>query len=829
MRDSASGRQTAARRGRGRRLLAAAVLTPGVAGVAFFGLGYSRLRASLPRLDGEQRLAGLAAAVTIERDARGVPVVRGVSRLDVARATGFLHAQERFFQMDLLRRRSAGELSELVGKLALAPDRAVRPLRLRTVARRAYARLPEDERALLVAYAEGVDAGLAALAAPPFEYLLLRQAPARWLPEDTLLCSLTMYLTLQDALPLQESTLGVMHDTLPRALFEFLTARGTSWDAPLEGDAFPQPPLPGPETLDLRRAPAVPSPEVPTASDAWRDPDPIAYGSNNWALAGSHTADGAALVANDMHLGLAVPNTWYHASLAVAGRPSVTGVMLPGAPFVIVGSNGRVAWGFTNSEGDWADLVVLEPAAGDPEAYRTPQGDKRYEHVIETVHVAGSADVPVDVRETLWGPVFDSDHAGRRRALAWVALRDGGLDAGLVRLEQAENVGQALAIAASVGIPEQNFVVGDGAGHIGWTIAGRIPRRFGHDGRLPSSWADGSRGWDGWLSVPETPRVVDPPGGRIWTANARVVAGEKLRLVGFGGYDLGARQGQIRDDLRGLVQASEADMLRVQLDDRALFLARWQRLLLEVLTPETAAVDARRAEARRLVLGWGERASAESAGYRIVRAFRNRVADQVFTPLLAPCLAVDPHFDYLGRSEGKRAFPLWEGPLWRLVSERPRHLLSARYESWDVLLLSALDAVLRELTEHGRLADRTWGERNTSLVQHPLGRAMPGLGSFLDMPRLRLPGDNHMPRFQSPTAGASERFAVSPGHEERGYFHMPGGESGHPLSSHYRDGHQAWASGEPLSFLPGKPVHVLRLVPEAPAPPSPRPTEKDRR
>jgi penicillin G amidase len=811
---SASGPGTAARRRRWPRALALSLAALAVAGAAGFGFLHARLRASLPQLEGERTLPGLVAPVRIERDALGVPVVRGASRLDVARATGFLHAQERFFQMDLLRRRSAGELAELVGKLALPSDREVRVLRLRAVARRALGRLPQDERALLVAYSEGVAAGLAALGAPPFEYSLLRQQPAPWRPEDTLLCSLTMYLTLQDALPQQESTLGVMHDVLPQALFDFLTPRGTTWDAPLEGEAFPQPKIPGPEVLDLWRGPTSPDSGEPVASDARPDPDAIRDGSNNWALAGAHTADGAALVANDMHLGLSLPNIWYRVSLVVTGGARVTGVTLPGAPFVIVGSNGRVAWGFTNSEGDWVDLVVLEPDAGDPEAYRTPHGPRRFEHTSEVVHVAGSDDVQLDTLQTIWGPVIDKDHAGRRRALAWVALRDGGLDASLVRLEEAANVAEALRIAAAAGIPEQNFVVGDAAGHVGWTIAGRIPRRFGHDGRLPTSWADGARGWDGWLPVAEAPRVVDPPGGRLWTANARVVTGEKLRLVGFGGYDLGARQGQIRDNLRALGTASEADMLRIQLDDRALFLARWQRLLLELLTPERTAVDPRREEARRLVAAWGGRAAVESVGYRIVRAFRNRVADEVLVPLVAPCRAADPSFDYLGRVEHKKAYGQWEGPLWALLSARPKHLLSPRFESWDALLVRALDAVLDELTEHGaRLAQRTWGERNTSRDRHPLSPAVPGLGRLVDMPPLQLPGDSHMPRFQSPSAGASERFAVSPGHEERGYFHMPGGESGHPLSAHYRDGHEAWANGRATPFLPGPAVHVLSLAP----------------
>jgi penicillin amidase len=819
-------------RGRLPRILAGAAVALVMAAGGGGLLLSERLHASLPQLDGERPLPGLAAAVRIERDTLGVPVVRGRSRLDVARATGFLHAQERFFQMDLLRRRAAGELAELVGKAALPVDRETRCLRLRAVAERATAAMPADERALLDAYTEGVNAGLSALGARPVEYLLLRVAPRPWRPEDSMLCALAMYLTLQGELPGQESALGLMHDLLPAELVDFLAPKGTEWDAPLDGTPLLQPRLPGPEVVDLRRGPPGEEPatpvDVPVAALAPTDgfDQGIVYGSNNWAVAGTRTASGDAILANDMHLGLSVPNTWYRVSLVfpvpAAGQAPgatgqaerrVTGVTLPGAPFVVVGSNGHVAWGFTNSQGDWADLVVLEPVPGKEDEYLTPDGPRKLGHATETIHVAGGTDEPLPVLSTIWGPAVDRDHRGRRRALAWVALRDGGLNAALVEMESVRSVDEALALAPRVGIPAQNLVVADSSGRIGWTIIGRIPRRVGFDGRLPVSWADGRRRWDGWLAPDEYPRVVDPPSGRIATANSRVASGAGLAAIGFGGYDLGARQRQIRDDLLAIDRATEQDMLRVQLDDRAVFLERWQKLLLDLLSAAHTAGNPRRSEARRLVESWGDHAAVSSVGYRIVRSFRARVAEAAFAPLLASCQRADPRFDYLGRrpNQGLRQ---WEGPLWALVSERPAHLLDPRFESWDDLLLSALDAALAEMTRNGApLAGRTWGERNTTLIQHPLSRALPALGRFLDMPREPLPGDSNMPRVQHPSAGASERLAVSPGHEDRGYFHMPGGQSGHPLSANYRDGHEAWARGEPTPFLPGPAVHVLTLVP----------------
>ena len=586
------------------------------------------------------------------------------------------------------------------------------------------------------------------------------------------------------------------------------------------------PALPGPDVVDLTRAKpaaaaarALPAPAPDALALLLGAPqgaaaDDFARGSNNWAVAGARSAHGGALLADDMHLGISVPNTWYRLSLVYPGAEGerrVTGVSLPGAGFVVAGSNGRVAWGFTNSEGDWADLVLLEPDPKNPDAYLTPEGPRLLERATETIEVKGEKAETLQVESTIWGPVVDTDDTGRRRALAWVALREGGLECRALPHGGGRQPGGGPGDRPRGRDPEPELRRGRRPGphrlddHRPHPAPDRVRRqrarllggrdaRAGPAGSIPRS----TRGW--W-----TRRAA-----AIWTANARVVGGDKLAKVGVGGYDLGARQGQIRDALLATEQASETDMLRIQLDDRALLLARWQKLLLEVLTPEAVAKDARRGEARRLVEAWGGHAAIDSVGYRVVRAFRDEVRGRALDPLLAPARARDAKRLRPGTAPNSR----WEGPVWALVTQRPRHLLDPRFASWEALLLEALDAVVAELTEGGRpLAGRTWGERNTTLFRHPLSRAVPWLSSFLDMPRVPLPGDHNMPRFQSPTAGASERFAVSPGREEQGYFHMPGGQSGHPLSPHYADGHDAWVKGEPTPFLPGPAVQVLTLVP----------------
>ena len=773
---------------------------------------WARLCASLPALDGERKVAGLAGPVTVERDALGIPTIRAASRLDAVRALGFVHAQDRLFQMDLLRRASAGELSALLGPSTLESDRVLRVHRLRRTAETAVEQARPGERAALAAYCQGVNAGMAALGAPPWEYLVLRQPPRPWREADTVLVLLSMFVTLQDSDGGAERRQGLMYDLLPAELAAFVSSRGTEWDAALDGSYFPLAPIPGPEVLDLRTRPAAVQADHRVATA--EDPDDLMPGSNNWAVAASRSRHGGAMVSNDMHLGLGVPTIWYRALLewpepsVPGGRRRLVGVTLPGTPALVAGSNGRVAWGFTNAQIDTGDVVVLEPAPGDPTAYLTPQGPRRLEAEAETIEVSRAAPVRVEIEQSVWGPVVGTDHQGRRLAFHWVAHEPEAVNLGLSSVADASDLEEALALANRAGIPAQNFICADSSGRIGWTVAGRIPRRVGFDGSRPQSWADGTRRWEGWYEPAEVPHILDPAEALLWTANNRVVGGASLSLVGDGGYDLGARAGQIRDRLRELEAASERDLLAVQLDDRALFLERWYRLSLDILGPAACAGNRSRSELRRVLeTTWTGHASVDSVAYRLVRELRVEVAQRALQPLVAACARAGENFPVL-------RLPQVEGPLWRLLAERPPHLLAPEYADWDALVLASLDAVAARAVEaSGSLAAHTWGRRNTVRIRHPLGRALGPLSALLDLPLLQLPGDSHMPRVQGPSFGASERFVVSPGREACGLFHMPGGQSGHPLSPFYRLGYRGWVEGEPTPFLPGPAKHLLALAP----------------
>lgn len=773
----------------------------------------TQLRASLPQLDGTRRLAGLDARVTVARDALGIPTIDGSSRRDVARATGFVHAQDRFFQMDLTRRRAAGELAALVGSRAVEADREIRRHRFRAQARRAIDLLPPDDRDLLAAYADGVNAGLAALGARPFEYIVLRQTREPWQPEDSLLVVLSMFITLQDAAAVYESTLGTIHDVLPPAVAAFVASPGTEWDTPLTGSAFAMPPIPGPEIYNLRATRAG----KPTALSAGDGPaghlkggphrrGDGAIGSNNWVVAGRLTTSGAPLVANDMHLTVRVPNTWYRARLRWPGGELI-GVTLPGVPAIVVGSNTHVAWGFTNTYADWADLVLIEVDPDDPGRYRTPDGWRAFDSFGETIAVAGGEPVRETVRWTIWGPVIDTDHRGRPRAIRWVAHSAEQLAAKGVRpFEAVTTVAAAFADANGRGTPGQNMVVADRGGRIGWTIYGSIPRRVGHDGSRPTSWADGTRGWSGWLAPAEYPRLVDPANGRLWTANARVVDGPMLAALGDESYDVGSRARIVRDRLLAADRFSERDMLAIQLETRALFLERWHRLLLQTLAGAAAGTMERRTVRDLVERTWTGHASPESPAYAYTRAFRDEVIARVMTFLLVECLEADPAFDYTANRRR-------EGPVWALVTARPMHLLDPAYASWEALLLAAVDAVIARAHADGAIEELTWARLNRTAYRHPLSASLPFGARLLDMPDEPMPGDLFTPRVAWGAATASQRMVVSPGREAEGIMQMPTGQSGHPLSPFYANSHTAWMRGEPSPFLPGPTQHRLTLTP----------------
>ncbi|WP_437334476.1 penicillin acylase family protein [Sorangium sp. So ce394] len=761
------------------------------------------VRAPAPRAGSATTVPGLEGAATIAYDGLGIPAIRAASRLDALRALGVATARDRLFQLDLLRRSSGGRLAEVLGRDLLEADTRQRLYGFPQAARAILARLPASQRAALDAYAEGVNAYLRSAETLPVELQQLGYRPEPWRPEDSVLVVLGMFNALsvtEDA----ERTRTVLTRTLPKRVTAFLFEDTDPYTKALLGAHAPAtPPLPGEE---LRALVAESRERAWAAAVLSDDAGEAPVGSNGWAVAGQRTRDGRAILANDMHLELGVPNIFYRAELRYEGR-EIAGVVLPGVPMVIAGTNGHVAWGMTNLDGDAMDLVQIETHPERPGEYRTPTGWKRFDVAQETIAVRGEPDVAVTVRGTIWGRVAPRPLLGAEVAVRWTALDPEGVDLGLLEMDRARSIEEAAAVMNAAGGPGCNVLLADRRGRVAWTVTGRVPRRRGFDGSVSVSWADGRAGWDGYVPPAALPRVVDPPSGFVVNANHRMPLGEGAPALGRD-YANGYRAYRITERLREARPVTEADLFALQLDTEARFFDVYRDLALRALDGAALSRRPALAEARRAIAAWDGRADVSGVGLPLLMRFRRALADAVFAAWLGAGRAAEPTLSL--------ALPDIDTPLQRALGERSPDLVPAPEGGWDAFVLAALEKAVTALHEEhgGRLVDQIpWGAVSRVRIAHPLGRA-PELAARLNMPDEPLPGCGFCVRLATRTLGASERLVVAPGHEPDGILHMPAGQSGDPLSPHYRDQQRAWVDGRPLPLLSGPAARTLTLVPE---------------
>ena len=761
---------------------------------------YFALRSSLPLYQGELP-SEVSQNVDISRDAQGYVSIKAQSRNDAAFALGFVHAQERFFQMDLLRRNAAGELSELFGELALELDKKRRIHRFRSKAERGFTALPAEQKLLLQRYTAGVNAGLAELGWPPFEYGLLAQPPRPWTEADSFLALYSMYLDLQGSEGKDELAMGLMLQKLPTDWYAFLFQHSPDWQAAMDNSKVSLTPMP------KSAYPGLLAGQKTACADCTLH-DSTDIGSNNFAVSGKRTADGRAILADDMHLGIRVPGTWFKAQLKWqenAEHFEVAGVSLPGTPAIVAGSNGHIAWGFTNSTADWSDVIALK-LDEKGEKYQTSDGWQEFSYQNEVIKVKGQPDELVLQKETIWGPVLTPPF--QNYAYRWVAHDQQGANFNLLTLEKSKGVKETLKLAASAGVPAQNLLVADKDGAIGWTLIGALPERKVQQMDVPQDWSNGQNAWTGYLAQPAYPQIYQPASGQLWTANSRMIGGKDLELIGNGGYDLGARSQQIRDALTASAQHNEQSLHAIQLDHRALMLSRWQQLLLDTVLTKNFVAEHQLQSYLDYVMKDASQASIGSVGYTLVRAFRTKTLELMFAPLTALLEQ--------NKLSGRDLKFSLETAGWEMIRQQRTDTLPADFSSWRVLLQQAVLQSKQKLeADYGTLAAASWGNINQSAIVHPLSAAVPFFGQWLNMPAMPMNGDSHMPRVQNKVHGQSERMVVSPGKEAEGILVIPAGQSGHPLSPFYDADHDFWLKEQPLSFLPGEQKYLLKLQPKA--------------
>lgn len=751
-----------------------------VFGLLAFAGAFVVLNQSLPQLDGTVQSKPLSQPAKLERDDLGQAVIHAATRDDAAYALGFAHAQDRFFQMDIQRRVAAGELSVWVGKRAIMADKKARFHQFRNRAQHILSNLPAPQRRLLTRYSQGVNDALLAFGSKPPEYWLTNFDPAPWSPEDSLLVVFSMYLDLQaEQLELDLARTGVARYFGPQML-PFLQ-QSSSYQAALDGSRIA--PYSGP----------VP-PLDKVNKTTWHGSPPPEVGSNNWAVSGKRTDSGSAMLANDMHLGLRVPTTWYRTQLNYTRNNTavqLTGVSLPGLPGIVVGTNGHVAWGFTNANLDNVDWVALpeDTSTSQPYALSTWQQDDHFTSKEETVEHM--------LTLSQYGPVRVIDN--QRYALKWVAHQPYAINLNIADMDLAQNVAAAVEVAHRIRIPLQNMVIADAAGAIAWTPAGALTGRS-----KPTATAIAPDQLSAQWATNETnlPVIIQPDSGRIWTANSRVVSTGQLNRYGDGGYALGARAQQIRDRLFDRDTFTISDFYQIQLDNDARFLAPWHALLTRQLQQRPNEF----AEELNALANWQHCACAESVGYTLVSAFRQDIMNR----LLSPVMHTLSSHGYQPNSLLRQAEPA----VWQLINTEPDDWLPPGYQHWDNFYLRTWHATKARLFAHHnthQLSQLTWGKVNQLRVAHPFADTLPLLQGYLNMPSVAGFGDRFMPAVQQPGFGASQRLFVQPGNLDTAVLTLPGGQSGHPLSSFYRTGFNAYAEEGATPLLPGPAKHTLHL------------------
>ena len=769
----------------------------------------------LPQLDGSISLPGLQKEVTVERDNWGVPHIRASSLEDAVEAEGYVMAQDRLWQLDLMRRASRGQLSEIVGPLALKSDRQFRTFGFSRAAEREFAAMDKNSRALMEAYARGVNIFIEQhQKSLPLEFSLLKYKPQPWQPTDSLVIAGYMYQTLTDT----------WERKLDRAKVQGRVGADRSKDlfaddSPMDHFIVGDPNVPNDGSQASRLDPDdedddddemsdddvvlkastthysnTPTPETyaDLTSALW--PSIHSYldqsqseirqglGSNNWVVNGAHTASGKPLLANDTHLELSIPPIWYEVHLGAPGY-NAKGFTLPGAPLIVIGHNDRIAWGFTNNGAEVQDLYIESFNPASPDEYRVNNAWTKAQVFDEVIRVKDQPDEHLKVVVTRHGPVVLRE-GDKAFSLRWTALEPGGLGNTYSWLSKAQNWHEFREFMKRVWGPGQNAVYADVEGNIGYIMAARVPLRKKGHGEIPVPGDTDDYEWTGYIPFDDLPQALNPDSGFIVSANARVV-GPNYKPYLTDRWEEPYRTARIYDLLHDKTNLRPVDMLKVEVDTYSypeLFVAEQLSAAAKIATPK----DPRARQLMQDAKDFSGLADADSSLVSFLVATR-RAALQL---ILEPALGNDTDL-YRWRST---TF------LQKVLTDRPAKWLPPAYKNYDELLAAAADravATLSQQTHSDRVKDWQWKTFDPLDMLHPIGRS--GLlRSLLSISGKPQSGTGYSVRAATRTHGPSMRFIANLANWDDSILLIPAGESGQLGSSHYTDQFSYWYEGKPI-------------------------------
>jgi penicillin G amidase len=765
----------------------------------------------LPQLDGKAKLAGLQGEVTVERDNWGVPHIRAGSLEDAVEAQGYVVAQDRLWQMDILRRASRGQLSEILGKATLKIDKDFRNLNFGRAAERDLQLMSPESQRLLEAYARGVNRFIEQHQETlPMEFTLLKYKPQPWQPSDSLVLTGYMYRTLTDTRE-REIQRAIVTAKVGPELAKDLYSDESSMDHFMVGDPNVKEKATSDadsdendddedqmDPEDVLKA----SLTHPDLQGTMSQPDLTAFfaaqvkqwlnesqhdirgtlGSNNWVVSGAHTATGKPLLANDTHLELTIPPIWYELHMSAPGW-NVKGITFPGAPLIIIGHNDRIAWGFTNNGADVLDLYIETINPANPDEYRVDGKWQKADVFDEVIRVKDAPDEHMRLVVTRHGPVLWQE-SEKSYAVKWTALEPGGLANSYNWLGRAKNWKQFRELMKAVWGPAQNAIYADVDGNIGYIVAARVPiRKKGH-GEVPVPGDTDDYEWTGYIPFDQLPQSYNPESGFIVTANARM-AGPNYKPYLTDRWEEPYRTARIYDLLHDKHDLRPEDMLKVQTDTYSyphLFMAEQLVAAAKIAPPK----DARAQKLIQQGKDWNGIADSNSPEVSFLDATLYEALDLI----LEPHLGADTKL-YSWR---KIAF------LQRVLTERPARWLPPNYKNYDELLCAAADGAVRRLeteTSNASPDDWAWKRFNYLDMLHPIGREgiLKKLLSKTDEPQS---GTLFSPRASSRHHGPSERFVANLADWDQSILLLPAGESGQPGSEHYSDQFSYWLNGKAI-------------------------------
>jgi penicillin amidase len=804
---------------------------------------------SLPQVDGSLSVAGLTAPVTVLRDDHGVPHIRAASLDDLVLAQAYVTTQDRLWQMETLRRHAAGTLAEILGTDLIPHDRTQRTLQLRAAADRAIAVLPPDQLHWLAVYARGVNASIDDQRSHlPLEFRLLGFTPEPWTPRDSLLVGLAMFQDLTNEFPEKLAREAIAAKLSPELLADLYPVG--SWrdhpvvqplvdltqppadfeEIPLDESQTKLTPPANPQLTSPEHTRALLSVQQTLAAFSSQRCEGCAAGSNDWVVSGARTASGKPLLSNDMHLSHGVPGIWYEADLkapTATGTFHAAGVSLPGTPFVIVGHNDHVAWGFTNLGADVQDLTIEHLRGGrDDAAFQATDGSwQPLLHQSEIIRVHNARNITLDVVATRHGglttPIISALYPGEKRpiSLRWTIYDPANVTSPFFSVNSATDGVSLVSAFALFGGPSQNLVYADDQGHIGYHAVGKIPVRGDpakptQPSGVPADASITANEWSAttpYIPYAQMPHVEDPTGGLLATANARVVPDDYPYPITLN-WAAPYRNERIWKVLAKKQNLVPADMLALQTDvssdlDRVIA----QRLAYAIDHATLPASRQKRLhQAADLMRQWNGSVDADAAAPAIVDATRLELWPLLLTPKLGDTARL--------YSWGEKAYAEEQ-----LIMHTPARWLPSSYTTWDDLLADAVDRGLTSNQAPSDLSKWHFGQAFPIDIEHPVLAASPLLHHLLGMSvgtgARPQSGDTSTVKQVGKAFGPSERFTADLADLDHSTLNIVLGQSGNPASPWFMDQFPAWFHGTTFAFpysdaaVQSATTHTLTLNP----------------